>query len=417
MKTSDKLSNKLKKNIIILGSGFAGFSCLKKLSKSSYNVSIVSPRNHFLFTPLLPSTTVGTIEFRSIIEPVRNIKNIEFYKSYCISINSGENKINCREVDSDNVFSLPYDILVIAAGESTNTFNINGVKEYAFFLKEIADARKIRTRVIECFERASLPDTTPEQRKQLLTFIVCGGGPTGVEFAAELHDFIEEDVRKKYKKIMDFTMLVLIEAGTGILNSFDSKLSEYTMKLFRRHKIEVRTNSRITKVDKENILLNDGSTLPYGVLVWATGNTATDLVQSSLFPKNKRNKIVVDGYFHVKGFENIYAVGDCCEYENEIYPVTAQVAQQEGWYIARILNRMANNKRVKPFKFKNLGMLAYVGGNRALADTPQYKGSGFTTFLFWRSVYLTKLVSLKNKILVLFDWFKNFIFGRDVSNF
>jgi len=409
--------NNKNKNLILLGTGFAGFSCLKKLEKTSYNVSVVSPRNHFLFTPLLPSTTVGTIEFRSIIEPVRNIKNIEFYKSYCIAIDPVNKFITCREIDTPDTFRLPYDILVIAAGEITNTFNIEGVKEYAFFLKEIADARKIRTKVIECFEQASLPDTTPEQRKQLLTFVVCGGGPTGVEFAAELHDFIEEDVTKKYKKLTDYTLLVLIEAGTGILNSFDSKLSEYTMKLFRRHKIDVRTNSRITKVNKENIILKDGSSVPYGVLVWATGNTAIELVQSCELPKNNRDKIIVDGFFHVKGYDDLYAVGDCCEYENEMYPATAQVAQQEGRYLAGALNRLAKNKNVKPFKFKNLGMLAYVGGNKALADTPQYKGSGFTTFLFWRSVYLTKLVSLKNKILVLFDWFKNFIFGRDVSNF
>lgn len=409
--------NNKKNKIILLGTGFAGFSCIKKLNKSAYSISVVSPRNHFLFTPLLPSTTVGTIEFRSIIEPVRNIKNIEFYKSTCIAIDPIDKFITCREIDTENTFRLTYDILVIAAGEITNTFNIVGVKEYAFFLKEISDARKIRTRVIECFERASLPDTTPEQRKQLLSFVVCGGGPTGVEFAAELHDFIEEDVKRKYKKLADYTLLVLIEAGTGILNSFDSELSEYTMKLFNRHKIEVRTNSRITKVTEDYILLNDGSTLPYGALVWTTGNTATELVQSCSMPKNKRNKIIVDGFFHIKGYEDIYAIGDCCEYENEMYPVTAQVAQQEGRYLAVALNRISKNKTVHPFKFKNLGMLAYVGGNKALADTPQYKGSGFTTFLFWRSVYLTKLVSLKNKILVLFDWFKNFIFGRDISNF
>ncbi len=238
-----------KKNIIILGAGFGGFSCLIGLKKSLYNVSVVSPRNHFLFTPLLPSTTVGTVEFRSIIEPIRNIKNIELFKSNCISINISKKTVTCGEIDTQFRFDIPFDILIIAVGETTNTYNIEGVIEFAYFLKEIADARKIRTRVIECFEKASLPDISAEDKKRLLKFVVCGGGPTGVEFAAELHDFIEEDVKKKYKKLADLSEVILIEAGTGILSTFDKKLGEYTMKLFGRQKINVLTQSRIIKID------------------------------------------------------------------------------------------------------------------------------------------------------------------------
>ncbi len=130
-----------------------------------------------------------------------------------------------------------------------------------------------------------------------------------------------------------------------------------------------------------------------------------------------RNKLIVDEYFHIKGFNDIYALGDCCETEDTLYPATGQVAQQEGKYLGKLLNKLAKNKKIKPFDFHNFGMLAYIGSNKALADIPQYKGSGFMTFLFWRSVYLTKLISLKNKILVLFDWLKNLVFGRDVSNF
>lgn len=406
-----------KKNIIVLGSGFAAFSCLKKLGSFFYNIFAVSPRNHFLFTPLLPSTTVGTIEFRSIIEPVRNLKNIDFYKSYCSSINTKTKSISCVDMDTMQQFDLHFDILVIAVGEVTNTFNIEGVKENSFFLRELGDSRKIRTKVIECFEHASLPGLTEKEKKNKLTFVVCGGGPTGVEFAAELHDFIEEDVKRKYRELAGLTKLILIEAGTKLLNSFDNRLSEYTLKIFKRHKILVRTNSSIIRVTKDRIFVNDRSEFPYGMLVWTTGNTATTLIEKCDFQKSKKNKILVDKFFKVRGCEDIYAIGDCSEFESEIYPATGQVAQQEGYYLGKSLNKLAKGKIVKPFKFHNLGMLAYVGGRRALADTPQYKGSGFATFLFWRSVYFTKLVSLKNKLLVLFDWFKNFIFGRDVSNF
>lgn len=407
----------MKKDIIILGSGFGAFSCLKKLDAGHCNISVVSPRNHFLFTPLLPSTTVGTIEFRSIIEPIRNIKHVKFYQSYCVSLDTKSKKIHCHDTDTSAEFDLSYDILIIAVGEVTNTYNIPGVTEHAYFLKEVADARKIRIKVIDCFENASLPSLSVEEKEKYLHFVVCGGGPTGVEFAAELSDFIEEDVKKKYKELSAQIELILIEAGEKLLSSFDAKLSEYTMKIFKRQNIVVKTNSFIVKVTDEHIYVNDGSKISYGLLVWATGNTSADLVKNSKLPLTVRSKIAVDNYFRVKDLDSVYALGDCAELEKSPLPVTAQVAQQQGKHLGKTLNRLARGKPVSPFTFKDLGMLAYIGSRKALADLPQYKGTGFATWLFWRSVYLTRLVSLKNKMLVLFDWFKNFLFGRDVSNF
>jgi len=403
------------KRIIVLGTGFAAFSFLKKINLRLYDVTVISPRNHFLFTPLLPETTVGTIEFRSIIEPVRNLKKIFFHQAYCISIDADAKSVTCFDIDTRKTFELKYDMLVIAVGEVTNTYGVEGVELFSMFLKELSDARKIRTKVIDAFEKASLPDVSEKQKKKYLTFVVCGGGPTGVEFAAELHDFIEEDIKKKYPELKNMVGIILIEAADKILPSFDARLSEYTMKNFMRNKIITKTQSMITRISNDKIFLNDGSEIDYGLLVWATGNTSTNLVNNLSVNKNNRHKLVTNGHFEVSGCEDIYAIGDCCEIENHPFPATAQVAEQEGFYLAKILNKP--EKDMKPFSFRNLGMLAYIGGYRALADMPKFKGSGFTTFLFWRSAYLTKLVSLKNKMLVLFDWFKTLVFGRDVSSF
>ena len=405
--------------IIVLGTGFAALRFLKQINKKLYDVTVISPRNHFLFTPLLPSTTVGTIEFRSIIEPVRNIKNIVFHQSYCTNVDTANSTINCRDVDTGRQYILDYDYLIIAVGEVTNTFGIEGIRENALFLKELIDARKIRTLVIDCFENASLPGLTKEEKKRYLRFVVCGGGPTGVEFAAELHDFIEDDVKRKYKYLNKLVEIVLIEAKDAILASFDAKLSEYAMKIFKRQNINLRTNSLVSRVDKKNIYLNDGEQLEYGLLVWATGNTSTDFVKNSEFMVDQRSKIITDGFFRVlkkEGFySNIFSIGDCSVIEGNELPATAQVAQQLGLFLAKYMNK--NMKFNTPFKFKNLGMLAYIGDRKALADTPQFKGTGFKTFILWRSAYLTKLVSFKNKLLVIFDWSKTFLFGRDVSNF
>jgi len=405
----------MKKNLVILGTGFAAFRFLKKVNRNLYNIIIVSPRNHFLFTPLLPSTTVGTIEFRSIIEPIRNLHNITYHQAFCTGIDPDSSIIECLDKDTQIKFKIYFNILVIAVGETTNTYNIEGVNEYALFLKELSDARQIRTKVIDLFENASLPDISQEEKKKYLRFVVCGGGPTGVEFAAELHDFIEDDVKKIYGDLKDDFEIILIEASDKILNTFDRKLSEYTIKIFKRNKITLKINSYIKKVSSDKIYLNDGSEIEYGLLVWSTGNKATPLIKNSIFTKNDKGKIITDSYFRVKNYVNIYAAGDCAIIENKTLPATAQVAQQQGLFLAKLLNNPG--KKFKEFNFRYLGMLAYIGGNQALADTPQFKGSGFLTFLFWRSAYLTKLVSFKNKLLVIFDWIKAFVFGRDVSNF
>jgi NADH:ubiquinone reductase (non-electrogenic) len=407
-----------KKHLVILGTGFASFSLVKHIDTELYDVKIVSPRNHFLFTPLLPSTTVGTIEFRSIIEPVRAArKNIEFYLAYCTALETETKIIHCEDALDGRKFSLPFDILIIGVGAISNTFGIAGVNEYALHLKELADARAIRQRIIENFERANTPTIPYNERRRLLHFVVAGGGPTGVEFAAELHDFLTEDLLHSYPSCIPDVTITLLEAANNILTAFDATLADYAMKLFRRQRISVRTHTPVVTVEAEHLILKDGSRVPYGLLVWSTGNAPTPFIQSLPFAKDPGSRIFTDEQFHVKGFDNIFAVGDCATIENFPLLATAQVAQQGGQYLARLLNRSGMGKPVHNFRYRHRGMLAYIGSRHALADLPQFKGHGFSTWIFWRSAYLTKLVSMKNKILVVFDWLKAFVFGRDTSRF
>jgi len=171
--------------LVVLGTGFAAFSLVKDIDAERYEVVIVSPRNHFLFTPLLPSTTVGTIEFRSIIEPIRVArKGITFHQALCESIDFDSKTLHLRGAFRNTPFDLDYDLLVIGVGANSATFNIPGVEDHALFLKELPDARAIRQKIIENFERASQPRRSVERKKQLLHFVVVGGGPSGVEFAA-----------------------------------------------------------------------------------------------------------------------------------------------------------------------------------------------------------------------------------------
>ncbi len=403
--------------LVVLGTGFGAFNFVKRVS-DGYDVTVISPRNHFLFTPLLPSTTVGTIEFRSIIEPIRYArKEITFYHAEAIDVRTESNTISCVGIGTERGFEVPFDVLVIAVGAVSNSFGIPGVEAHASFLKELADARALRQRVIQCFELANLPSTTVERREQLLHFVVCGGGPTGVEFAAELNDFLLEDLKKSYAHLLPEARITLVEAASEILSTFDQKLRRYATTLFRRQRITVLTDSPVTRVEDGVLSLKDGSKLFFGLLLWSTGNGPTKLAQAVRLHKDERSRFVVDRFFRVQGQENIYAMGDCSVVEGAPLPATSQVAQQQGKYLARALNQRARSQPVEPFEYHHLGMLAYVGSNKALADLQNFKGRGLATWLFWRSAYLSRSVSIKNKVLVMFDWMKAKVFGRDISQF
>jgi NADH:ubiquinone reductase (non-electrogenic) len=403
--------------LVVLGTGFGAFNLVKNL-KDDYDIIVVSPRNHFLFTPLLPSTTVGTIEFRSIIEPIRHARDdVSYYHAEARELDTSNRKLKCRGVTDQHEFEIAYDMLVIAVGAVSNTFGVPGVADHAMFLKELHDARALRQRIIRRFEQANLPGVSVEERQRLLHFIVCGGGPTGVEFAAELNDFMLEDLQKAYPHLVAEARITLVEAMKEILGTFDEKLRRYATELFARQRISVLTESPVTRVDATTVFLNDGSELKYGLLLWSTGNGPTKFIERINLPKDNRSRIIIDDFFRVKDFENIYALGDCSIIESNPIPATSQVAQQQGKFLGKALTQRARNKAVQPFKYKHLGMLAYVGDNKALADLEDVKGRGWTTWLFWRSAYLTKIVSLRNKFSIAVDWTKAMVFGRDISQF
>ncbi|KAK9365511.1 hypothetical protein V1509DRAFT_632857 [Lipomyces kononenkoae] len=471
-------SDPSKKTLVILGSGWGSVSLLKKIDTENYNVVVISPRNFFLFTPLLPACTTGTIEHRSIMEPLRNILRhkstaVTFYEAECTEIDPVKRVLTLRdnsEIKGDIAeTSLPFDYLVIGVGAQNTTFGIPGVQENACFLKEIADAQKIRTRIMDCIETATFKDQTEEERKRLLHMVVVGGGPTGVEFAGELQDFFQEDLRKWVPEIADEFHVSLVEALPNVLPMFSKQLINYTEKTFKAEKIDIHTKTMVKKVDEKTIFAEvtkaDGTKeiieMPYGLLVWATGNAPRTVVRNlmSKIPAQAkaRRGLEVNDYLVVNGTEGIWALGDCASTK---YAPTAQVATQQGQYLARLFNTMAKtqaleediahleelghattsvddkkaiaseieakaktlrrSKRLMPFQYTHQGSLAYIGSDKAIADLTFGDGNNLTssgqlTYLFWRSVYVSMCFSTRNKMLVVMDWLKVKMFGRDVS--
>ena len=411
------------------------------------------------------------------MEPIRNILRhkqaaVKFYEADASKIDY-ERKVVCINDDSEikgdmSSTEVPFDMLVVGVGAESATFGTPGVIEHSCFLKEVGDAQKIRKRIMDCVETASFKDQSPEERKRLLHMVVVGGGPTGVEFAGELQDYFEQDLKKWIPDVIDDFHVTLVEALPNVLPMFSKKLIDYTESAFKEEKITIRTKTMVKRVNDKTIEAEstapDGSKhkeiLPYGLLVWATGNAlrpvVRDLMSQIPAQKDSRRGLAVNEYLVVKGAENVWAVGDCAIAN---YAPTAQVASQEGAFLARLFNSLAQTetinkelavlseeqakapspdtrneifahmknlqkrlKRVKqmgPFEYSHQGSLSYIGADKAVADISWLSGNfasgGTLTYLFWKSAYLNMCFSSRNRVLVCVDWMKTKLFGRDVS--
>ncbi|SAM01378.1 hypothetical protein [Absidia glauca] len=447
-----------KKTIVVLGSGWASTSFLKAVDTDEYNVVVVSPRNYFLFTPLLPSCTVGTVDVRSLVEPIRFItrhksRDVKVYEAECTDIDP-DNKV-ITIVDNSDVkgtkaqSTINYDYLVIGVGAQNQTFGIKGVQEYGCFLKEVWDAQKIRSRLMDCIETAGFPGQAPEEVERLLHMVVVGGGPSGIEYAAELHDFLIDDLTTWYPDLVGKLKITLVEALPNVLPAFSKQLIDYTESTFKEQNITIHTKTMVKEVREKEIVVQrpDGKqdTIPFGLLVWATGNTSRPLIRDLMakFPESQtvRRGLAVDDWLRLEGSESIFALGDATATK---YAPTAQVAAQQGKYLARLFHQMSTRdelesqiaagsaedrakkerklqkaKDIKPFEYSHQGSLCYVGSDKAIADLPFGPGNlasgGVATYAFWRSAYISNLFSGRNRALVITDWLKKTAMGRDIS--
>ncbi|KAJ3811422.1 pyridine nucleotide-disulfide oxidoreductase-domain-containing protein [Lentinula aff. lateritia] len=459
-----------KKTIVILGSGWGATSLLKTLDTSEYNVVIISPKNYFLFTPLLPSVAVGTLSAKAILQPTRYLAR---HKARAVTVIEAEakeidpfNKTVTFEDDTEikgevSHTTIPYDYLVHAVGAEVQTFGIPGVQEKACFMKELSDAEIMQRRFKDCIESAAFPGQDDAEIDRLLHIVIVGGGPTGIEVSGEIHDFLEDDLKAWYPELAGRIRISLVEALPSVLPMFSKQLIEYTESTFKESKIDILTKTMVKEVKDRSVVLQmpDKSIqdVPCGMVVWAGGNKGRKITQDLMakYPSAQTNRrgLVVDDHLRLAGANgSIFAIGDCT---STSYAPTAQVASQQGAYLARVFAQMTkketltakltqleqasvtvtdpeekakfnsdiettkkliSNVKVRPFNYSHQGSLAYIGSDKAIADLPFANGNiasaGVATFLFWRSAYLSTLFSLRNRTLVANDWIITKIFGR-----
>lgn len=322
-----------KPKLVIIGGGWGAVAVLKTIPADQFNVTLIAPDNFNLFTPLLPSACVGTVEPRSLVEPLRKLiarVRGHYMSGKAIDLDMSERLVEVEVPSNESGGTIrcyvPYDKLVIGVGSTTNTYGVPGL-EHCFQLKSIPDAQGIRRRIMNNLETASLPTTTPEERKRLLSFVVCGGGPTGVEFAAELADMMSEDVLNYFPKLLRNEMKIrIIQSRDHILNTYSEKISEYAEKRFKRADIEVIKNARVKEVFEDHVTVSIKKSddkdakpelveFPAGFVLWSTGIAMNPFVRRLVekLPNQYHSKaIVVDHHLRVKGSPagTVYAVGD-----------------------------------------------------------------------------------------------------------
>ncbi|KAF5392847.1 hypothetical protein D9757_001029 [Collybiopsis confluens] len=403
-----------KPRLVILGSGWGGYEVLRGVDKKRWDVVLVSPNNYFNFTPLLAGCAVGTLEFRCAIEPVRRYSPAAtMYQAWCDKIgtlpkqnirmrtpipssphnqhsyglylpqmpatksfaveSSGDtaydHQISTTNSETGKTFPLKYDTLVISVGAYSQTFGIPGVKEHAHFLKDVRDARAIRSRILECFEIANQPTLSDTERRQLLNFCVVGGGPTGVEFAAELHDLVHDEIWKYYPSLAKLVRINLYDVAPKILGTFDQNLVQYTEKTFRREGINVLTSHHVDRVEAGKLHIKEQGEVHFGLLVWATGLLQNPLIESiaELKKHPKTKSVIVNEHLNALKTDgssdaDIFVIGDAASVESAPLPATAQVANQQAKYLYKKLNKIIKDQPAeKPFEFHNQGSLAYIG--------------------------------------------------------
>ena len=422
-----------KERVVILGSGWAGARLARDIDcVNKYDLTVISSKNHMVFTPLLASSCVGTVHSQSVIENIRHLQPAlrfpqnHFYLANAKYIDTNRKIIEC-ETDSNKIFSIGYDKLIIATGGKPLTFNIPGIKENTFFLKDLNDSLKIRKKLLENICLAGIPTMKIEDRNKLLHFVIVGGGPTGVEFASELSNFINEDMSSYNPRIKSSAKITLIE-GNEVLNSFDKSLSSYAIQKLIDGGVYIK-KAQVNKVNKDSIELNDGSKIDYGICIWSTGIGTTEFINSLNFKKSKNGRILVDDKLRVIDLNNkvndsIFAIGDACINEDSPLPPLAQVAEQQGKFLANYLNNinyldnMDNFEENYKFNYNHLGsMVSLTTGNGILevGNNKKYKFTGLKSWLAWRSAYLTKLQTSKNKINIASQWLGTFIKGREIG--
>jgi len=396
--------------IVVAGAGFGGLRVARALARAPVDVVLVDRNNYHLFQPLLYQVAMAGLWPESIAQPVRRIlrgqRNLDFHLAEVTGV----------DLESRRLLTgpgpVPYDVLVLALGSETSFYGIPGVTRYGMGLKSLGDAVTIRNHVLTCFEQALL-DTDAESRRALLTFVVVGGGPTGVEMAGALAELIRLVlVRDTPKLNVQDVRILLLEAGQRLLGGMRPSFSSFTAETLWRKHVEVRFGAAVVDFDGASVRLGGGEVIPARSLIWAAGVQAAPAAALLGVSPGPQGRVRVTPTLQLPGRDDVFVIGDCAYLEagGAPLPLLAPVAIQMADTVVANLRRRLTGAPPREFRYKDPGSLATIGRNAAVAQFKKLAFHGFTAWVVWLVVHIMQLIGFRRKLLVLINWAWEYVF-------
>jgi len=396
--------------VVIVGAGFGGLRAARALRRAPVQVVLLDRNNYHLFQPLLYQVATAGLEPEEIAKPARAIlrgqKNFDFRMVDVTRVDFAGQRLET------SAGPIAYDFLVLAPGGETNFFGLESMQRHGLGLKDIPDAIAIRNHVLTCFEQAML-EADAERRRALLTFIVVGGGPTGVEMAGALSELIRLVLVKDYPRLnIKDVRILLLEATDRLLAAMPQRLGEAAGKTLWRKYVEVRFGASVADFDGQRLRLKSGEVIPARTVIWAAGVRASPLNATLGLPAARQGRILVEPTLQLPGHPEVFIIGDAAyrEQDGEPLPMVAPVAIQMGRAVARNIMRRLRGQPLEPFRYRDQGTLATIGRNAAVAHVFGLKLSGFAAWVMWLVVHIIQLIGFRNKLFVLINWAWDYFF-------
>ena len=399
--------------VVIVGAGFGGLEAALKLGRAPVDVTVIDRNNHYVFQPLLYQVATAYLSPADITAPIRTVlrrqRNTEVLLAEATAVDVAAREVWVRDEITGAERSVPYDYLVLATGAGESYFGRDDWAAYAPSLKTIPDATALRRRVLLAFEEAELlAANDPERVRSLLTFVIVGGGPTGVELAGAIAELAHRTLRGDFRHIdVTSARIVLVEALPRLLNTFPESLSEKATRKLEKLGVEVRTGGRVEEVDADGVIVA-GERIASHTVIWAAGVKASPAGAWIGAEADRAGRVLVNGDLSVPGHPEIFVLGDTASATGDggkPLPGVAPVAMQQGRYVGRAIRaRVEGRENPRPFKYFNKGNLATIGRSYAIADFGFARVSGFIAWVLWLGVHILYLIGFRNRLLVMVQW-------------
>jgi NADH dehydrogenase len=409
-----------RKRVVIIGGGFAGIAAARALRRCDAEVVLVDQRNHHIFQPLLYQVATAVLAPAEIAAPIRQIeekqKNLTVMLAEVTAVDLNSRSVNVS-YPASGTHRIAFDFLVVAAGMQSSYFGHDEFARYAPGLKNLRDAEAIRTKILSAYELAELTDDETE-RARLMTFVLVGGGATGVELAGSMAHLARVSLRGNFRRINSAqTSIVLLDGGNRVLPTFAESLSRKAARRLEKLGVKVMTGMKVEKVDEQGVIAG-GQRIPSATVLWTAGVTASPVVKTLGVPTDRAGRLPVDPFLMVSGVNGVFAVGDVAALTDGKRPLpgVAQVAIQQGRCVGRVISQQLKGRVPRrPFRYFDKGNMAVVGKNFAVLERGRIRMSGFVTWLIWAFIHVMFLPQLQNRLRVQRQWFWSYWTGQRSS--